>query len=628
MTKLTIPNSEKELRLLLDNIYENAKSNKENNLKQKFKGLLEIITSEAVILSAIHNIKSNKGSKTVGVDKEDINNILQGDYKANIKIIQDNISHYEPNQIRRVYIKKSNGKLRPLGIPTIMDRIIQECIRIVIEPIFEAQFFNHSYGFRPYRETSHAVERIIYINNRIGYHWAVEGDIKGCFDNMNHRIMIKQLYNMGIKDRRVLAIIKTMLKSQINDNGEIKQCDIGIPQGGILSPLLANVYMHKLDKWVSREWENKKMRNGTKKPTASLRLHSSISNPEFFVRYADDWVLLTKTKTNAEYWKHKIKRYLNESMKLELSEEKTHITDMRKRAIKFVGFRIKVVPKGKNGKLVGYSYPIEERLVEKLKALKEQFHKVKYASDNNWRVHEINLLNSKIRGLINYYSSATGVNETMRKYKEWIKYASYKSVSKRGGKWTPVNECANLKTAYGERTEQVPAIKVEGEWIGIISLSFATWNKVPCFNQEMTPYTEHGRDLYEIKSNKRALNQRVQELLDTPYSNFILGRENNPRRNKLYTLEFYLNRCYAFNRDKGKCKVCGIHLNPKYTETHHISDKIEPNKINKITNLASTCRTCHHNIHSTIDAEELYNDKKSTQKLIKYREKFSQTFET
>ncbi|MDO4396407.1 MAG: group II intron reverse transcriptase/maturase, partial [Clostridia bacterium] len=617
MTKLKEPKTEQELRKLLDELYKIAKENKENRQTQKFKGILEVITSETVILTAIHNIKSNKGSKTVGVDKIDIDHILQGNLEKNIRLIQDNIKRYEPKHIRRVYITKSNGKLRPLGIPTIMDRIIQECIRIVIEPILEAQFFNHSYGFRPYREASHAVERVIYINNRIGFHWAVEGDIKGCFDNMNHRIMIKQLYNMGIKDRRVLAIITAMLKSPINDNGEIIECNVGIPQGGILSPLLANAYMHKLDMWVSREWELKKLRTAKTRPTQVLRRNSTINNPEFFVRYADDWVLLTKTKSNAEYWKHKIKMYLRNTMKLELSDEKTHITDMRKKAIKFVGFRIKVLPKGKKGKLVGYSYPIEERLVEKLKQLQPQFRKIKYASNSEWRVHEINILNSKLRGIINYYSSATGVNESMRKYREWIKYSSYKSVSKRGGQWIPINQCSNLKVAYRDRTEQVPAIKIDNEWIGIITLSVATWNKVPCFNQDMTPYTQTGRELYMIKNNKTPLLTRVQELLDTPYSGYIQNRAINNKRNRLYTLEFYLNRCYAFNRDKGKCKICGDILNPRTTETHHINDKLPDNKINKVTNLASVCMVCHHNIHSNIDSNTLYSNKKQIDKLKK-----------
>lgn len=625
MTKLKEPKTEVELRKILDNLFALAKDNHTNNRTQKFNGLLEVIASEVVILTAIHNIKSNQGSTTVGIDKKDINDILQGDFEENIKIIKNNIYEYNPNEIRRVYIKKANGKLRPLGIPTIMDRIIQECIRIVIEPIFEAQFFKQSYGFRPFRETSHAVERIIYVNNRVGYHWAVEGDIKGCFDNMNHRVMIKQLYNMGIKDRRVLAIINTMLKSPINDNGEVIKCTVGIPQGGIISPLLANAYMHKLDMWVSKSWEEKSLRTAkVARPASTLRQYSTITKPEFFIRYADDWVIITNNKSSAEYWKYKVGKYLRDTMKLELSEEKTHVTNMRKKAIKFLGFKIKVVQKGKKGKYVGYSYPIEERLVEKLKSLKQQFHNIRFASDKEWTVHEINILNSKLRGIINYYSSATGVNEVFRNYREWIKYASYKSIKKRGGQWIPVNQCSNLKPTYGDRTEQVAAIKVENEWVGIISLSFATWTKVPCFNQDMTPYTEYGRELYAIKNKKRPLQSRVEELLETPYGDYIKGRNSSSRRRKLYSLEFYLNRCYAFNRDKGKCKICDNQLNPKLTETHHINDKLPPNQVNKITNLASLCRDCHHNVHSTVDPNILYESKKHKDKLIKYRDKFQE----
>ncbi|MFZ2463515.1 MAG: reverse transcriptase domain-containing protein, partial [Caldibacillus thermoamylovorans] len=261
----------------------------------RFKGLTEIASSDVVIVSAIHKIKANRGSKTAGTDGQTINDILTQNYNAVINFVKRSFKKYKPKPIRRVFIPKPGKKeKRPLGIPTIADRIIQECVRMTIEPILEAQFFQHSYGFRPYRDTKHAIERCVFICNRIGYNWVIEGDIKGFFDNVDHTILIKQLWHMGIRDRRMLMIIKAMLKAGVMK--ETKVNEMGTPQGGILSPLLANVYLHKLDQLITREWEEKRMRNGTTIRTAkfnSLRNYSTITRPEFYVRYADDWVLFT-----------------------------------------------------------------------------------------------------------------------------------------------------------------------------------------------------------------------------------------------------------------------------------------------------------------------------------------------
>lgn len=493
----------------------------------------------------------------------------------------------------------------------------------MIEPILEAQFFNHSYGFRPYRESSHAIERIVYINNRIGYHMAVEGDIKGCFDNMNHRVLLKQLWNMGIKDRRLLAIINAMLKSPIQDGNEIGENEVGLPQGGVLSPVLVNAYMHKLDTWITREWENKKLRTAqAQRPATILRFRSNLKNPEFFVRYADDWVLLTDSKESAEYWKYKISKYLKNTMKLELSEEKTHITNMKKKHIKFLGFRIKARPIGKDGKYLGYVYPDIDRVKPKVKELATQLHKVQKASNRDWVIHEINILNSKIRGIINYYSCATGVNLIMREFKENLKYSSYKAVKKWGGKWKPANQCVNLKITYAERSEQVPAIEYNGQWYGIISIGFATWTKVNLKNQDETPYTIKGQQIYENRTGKMPLGLRVQQLIDvSKYGSYILRQGANNKRSRLYTFEFYMNRCYAFNRDKGKCKICGTYLYPSETETHHIDYTLLNDKVNKINNLATTCEHCHDLIHAqTVNMENINLKQKEMKKLFKYRE--------
>lgn len=249
--------NEKDLRNFQDELYSTAKKKTDENKRLHFKDLLEVVSSRVTITTAIHNIKANKGSKTAGVDGMKIDDYLQKGYKTVIDEIQSLILDYKPQMVKRVYINKANSnKKRPLGIPTIIDRIIQECVRLVIEPILEAQFFKHSYGFRPYRDSSQAIARTKSLVSTTGYKWVIEGDIKGFFDNINHRKLLESLWNMGIKDRRILMIIKAMLEAGILN--EKDKNNIGTPQGGIISPLLANVYLHSLDTWVTREWENKK----------------------------------------------------------------------------------------------------------------------------------------------------------------------------------------------------------------------------------------------------------------------------------------------------------------------------------------------------------------------------------
>ena len=222
----------------LDELYSKSKKG------YRFSKLLPHIASEQNILLAYRNIKKNKGSRTRGSNQSTILDLAKTNPQILVKYVERRLENFKPQPVRRVEIEKDNGKKRPLGIPTIEDRLIQQCIKQILEPICEAKFHKHSYGFRPNRGTHNALARATFLMNVAKLHYAVDIDIKGFFDNVNHGKLLKQLWTMGIQYKCLISILSKMLKAEIVGEGiPVK----GVPQGGILSPLLANVVLNELE---------------------------------------------------------------------------------------------------------------------------------------------------------------------------------------------------------------------------------------------------------------------------------------------------------------------------------------------------------------------------------------------
>jgi RNA-directed DNA polymerase len=254
----------------------------------KFYGLTELMSSNENIRLAYRNIKRNTGSKTAGTDKLTIKDISHLSVEDVVVKVQSMFQRFEPQKVRRVLIPKANGKVRPLGIPTIWDRILQQCILQMLEPICEAKFHKHSYGFRPNRSTHHAKARFEFLINQTGLHHCIDVDIKGFFDNVNHSKLLKQIWALGIRDKSLLSIISKLLKAEIAGEGLPTK---GTPQGGILSPLLSNIVLNELDWWVSNQWET--FVSDFEYKTNGIRyqaLKKSGLKECFIVRYADDCV--------------------------------------------------------------------------------------------------------------------------------------------------------------------------------------------------------------------------------------------------------------------------------------------------------------------------------------------------
>ena len=577
---------------------------------------VEIMSAEATIITAIHNIKSNHGSETPGVDSKTMRDYLQHSHSWVIRDIQSAFKHFEPQKIRRVYIDKpGKAEKRPLGIPTIRDRIVQECMRIVLEPIFEAQFFAHSYGFRPMRDAPMALERAKLLVHHTGYHWIVEGDISKCFDRIDHAILLKRLYHMGIRDRRVLQIIKAMLKTGVMDECEVNE--EGTPQGGLISPLLANVYLDIMDEWITKQWEIKKTEYPFSKPYRKYKgLRRTALIPGFLVRYADDFIIITDTRAHAEDWKKRLQIFLHSKMKLTLSPEKTLITDIRKKYIKFLGYEYKVVPGKARKGYIPRTIPERDRLRRKTDKIAHDIKKIPHYYSREQMVDAINRINSQIRGIIQYYQCCTWVNISMKKYSRRLQFVARRRLTQYKGKWIPAIQTQNLPCVHQQYKQKIPSMKYRDIYIGFTALSFCKWEKTIPKKEEETPYTEAGRQLFFERTKKKRIHARLDEM----YSEKSARATRYGQWGKLNNFEFIMNRAYALNRDKLKCRVCGGWLISSMPWAHRVNPNLPLNKVNRVNNLISLHKKCLDAVNNpNYDISEF--DAKAQKKIIGYREK-------
>lgn len=402
-----------------DNLYQRAK-NKEN-----FRQLMKIIVSEKNILLAYRNIKGNKGSRTPSVDKITIKTVEKMSQESFVKSVKMRFRNYTPGKVRRKEIPKLNGKTRPLGIPSFWDRLIQQCILQVLEPICEAHFCPRSYGFRPNRSAEQAIADSVRKINRQDLTFVVDVDIKGFFDEVNHVKLMRQLWTLGIRDKQLLVIIRKVLKAPIiMTDGSTIYPTKGTPQGGILSPLLANINLNEFDWWISRQWETFVVKEVTPKLTkqgAQNRSHENVElkktrlKPMYIVRYADDFKIFTNTRSNAEKIYKACKGWLKERLKLPISEEKSKVTNLKRERSEFLGFTLKATKKGKRlstgkTKYVAETHVSPKAIKIQVAKLTDQIKKLQKSASHQEIIRNIGKYNSMVIGAHNYYCIATHVS--------------------------------------------------------------------------------------------------------------------------------------------------------------------------------------------------------------------------
>ena len=421
MTKETVNKSEKNmyrygLQDRLCGLYNQSLQGKQ------FRHLMKYIISEENIVLAYRNICKNNGSFTAGVDGKTIRDIQKYPIQLVVRKVRNKLIQYQPKQVRRVYIDKGNGKQRPLGIPSIWDRLIQQCVLQVLEPICEAKFHERSNGFRPYRSTQNAIAQCYKMIQLQNLHYVVDIDIKGFFDNINHAKLIRQIWAIGIQDLKVIAIIKAMLKAEILFNDIVTSPETGTPQGGILSPLLSNIVLNELDWWVASQWETIPTRTNREYPKTDKNGFTVIDRSQkwsmlreksklkeiYIVRYADDFKIFCRDYNTARKTFQAVTKWLKERLSLDISTEKSGITNLEKNYMDFLGLKIRAVPKC--NKFAVRSHMTDKAKERTKKKATEAIKKILKHNEQKSIDKNISLYNSLVCGLHNYYKMATHVS--------------------------------------------------------------------------------------------------------------------------------------------------------------------------------------------------------------------------
>lgn len=364
----------KPTKEILDRISENSRNHKDEIFTKLYRYLLR----PDLYYIAYQNLYSNKGAGTKGVDNDTADGFSEEKINKIIKSLSDET--YQPKPVKREYIQKKHNskKKRPLGIPVFTDKLVQEVLRIILEAVYEPTFSNYSHGFRPER-SCHTVLKSLK-KEFTGTTWFIEGDIKGCFDNIDHHVLV-DIISRKIKDARLIQLIWKFLKAGYMENWEYHSTYSGCPQGGIISPILANIYLNELDKYAEKLAEDffkprkerltdeykkikyayEKSKKNIMKYSGSEKVEALKSIKEFgkqmrktpctartdkvlkYIRYADDFIIGVKgDKKDCERIKKQLSEFINQTLKMELSEEKTLIKHSNSYA-RFLGYDIRVV---------------------------------------------------------------------------------------------------------------------------------------------------------------------------------------------------------------------------------------------------------------------------------------------
>jgi RNA-directed DNA polymerase len=517
----------------------------------RFDDVYNLLYDEDWIRRACRSVRSNSGARTAGVDGQTMQDFKENRGK-NLRELRVSLKSqsFNPRPVRRTYIPKGDGRERPLGIPAIKDRIVQEALRMVLEPIYETDFSDDSYGFRPNRSTHDARQKLVQaiVPAMDGGSWIVDADIKGFFDHVDH-LTLRQIIRDRITDGKILDLIWDLLKSGIMEDGTYRHSTLGTPQGGVVSPLLANIYLDRLDQWV-KQWteltETEKRR----------RKRNGKGNWQY-VRYADDFLLITTgRKAEAEKMLEKVENFVSEELNLTLSGKKSELVH-REDGLNFLGYDIE--EKSETG---GVKREIPKEAERDIKST------VREATQGSTEVSirtKVRAVNAVLRGWANYYKYATNASKVFRDVHDygW----------RRMTHWLAEKLKCSMGKLMSQKMESTYPLQINGMAMVTITGMSGKYGK-SCTRHDH-PYLNNENTGWE----------------SLPEEDPWIGNERK--------VGWKDRRREALRRDNWDCQKCGRNLEGQAAHVHHKKPYSKTGDPNRLENLVSLCNACHQEIESS-----------------------------
>jgi RNA-directed DNA polymerase len=548
----------------------------QENPEYRFTNLYSLMHWDYWINCAAQAVLARPGSSTAGIDGT-TRDRFKANYQEEIKKLVESLKDktYKPQPVRRRYIPKSPGKMRPLGIPVLRDRIVQEALRAILDPIYETDFRPCSYGFRKGRRTMDAIAVIMSLTGpHQRYYYVIEGDIKSYFDTVHHRKLLSIL-KRRIADKDIIDLIWKFLKAGVMEDGLFARTETGVPQGGVISPLLANVYLNEFDKWAEKKWQLTPYEQ-------QKRRKAGLGNYRL-ARYADDFVILSNDGIEGvKQAKQEVKDFLENELHLQLSEEKTLITHVND-GFNFLGFHIQ---RGKpEGRWVVHLRPTD-KAKERVKG------KIKDLTSRSWtwmdEYNRMTTLNAIVKGWSEYYKH-TSLLEDIEEITRftWFRYLEWLLKKHKGSRKHALIQ-AKTKIIHN-RTRWTAEIRE-----GAVTLDTYQW--LPTRKElKRSKYMQKGRNgfqhpyLPDENSETPPMDYPMGETGpdESIYTATIGATSRNSRNEPLEMAEVKLR---AKMRDGYKCVRCG---STEKLAAHHKMGT----KSHRIEDLETLCQKCHHAEH-------------------------------
>jgi group II intron reverse transcriptase/maturase len=527
--------------------------------EHRFKDLHHLICRPDWIEYALSSVLLNQGARTAGIDGVTRKQFQDEDYRANFTKelrLELKSKAYQPAPARRQWIPKPKGGQRPLGICIIRDRTVQMLLKMLLEPIAESDFLECSYGFRLGRRTMDCIGVCRrYIQRGSKFFYVVEGDIRGCFDEIRHDHLMA-IMQQRIADRQILQLIERFLKAGVLDGQWYQPTEEGVPQGSVMSPLLANLYLHQFDLWWWRKYGVLTTREKTK------RRLSGQPNCRL-IRYADDWLLLSNgTKQQAEELREEVRQYLWDELGLELNLAKTKVTHAAD-GFEFVGFHLQwLTPSNRKPWL--RAQPTDNNI----KRFKDKIRRMTQGQQIGDPLSKIHALNRVLRGWVLYYRHAN-VKDIAHKLDWWV----YKRLTHwlgRHHKWRVRRVLANYEHQQHNRRKNLATLDENGHLAFLYRMS-----DLPITQYRTRNYPNPYIDASYIVTQAKLIGETSLEP----------AAWNGGSRHA----EWQEHRRQILERDRYTCQHCGGKDN---LEVHHIQPRHKRGTDNP-SNLVTVCEHCH-----------------------------------